>query len=96
MNGLIAQLTGIFGIAEAVIWQAALVFLRVGAAVALLPGFGESFLPAALWVGRGRSCLPLASTPARPMANAAAWSIDKLRLSPYLANPATLVQAGDT
>lgn len=45
MNGLIAQLTGIFGIAEAVIWQAALVFLRVGAAVALLPGFGESFLP---------------------------------------------------
>lgn len=45
MTGLIAQLSGVFGIAEGVIWQAALVFLRVGAAVALLPGLGESFLP---------------------------------------------------
>lgn len=45
MTGLIAQLSGVFSIAEAVIWQAALVFLRVGAAVALLPGLGESFLP---------------------------------------------------
>ncbi|WP_232831406.1 flagellar biosynthetic protein FliR [Pseudogemmobacter bohemicus] len=45
MTGLIAQLSVIFGIAEPVIWQAGLVFLRVGAAVALLPGFGESFLP---------------------------------------------------
>lgn len=45
MTGLIAQLSTMFGLAEGLIWQAGLVFLRVGAAVALLPGFGESFLP---------------------------------------------------
>lgn len=45
MNPLIAQLTGVLQMTEGAIWQTALVFLRVGAAVALLPGLGEHFLP---------------------------------------------------
>lgn len=45
MNDLIAQLSQIFGIAQAAIWQAALVLLRVGAAVALIPALGEQAVP---------------------------------------------------
>lgn len=45
MNALIAQLTALSGLAEAAVWQAALVFLRVGAMVALLPALGEQALP---------------------------------------------------
>ncbi len=45
MNALVAQLTALSGLAEAAIWQAALVFLRVGAMVALLPALGEQALP---------------------------------------------------
>lgn len=40
-----APLTQLAGLAEGAIWQAALVFLRVGAAVALLPALGEQALP---------------------------------------------------
>lgn len=45
MNDLVAQLSQVFGVAQAVIWQAALVFLRVGAAVSLLPALGEQAVP---------------------------------------------------
>lgn len=45
MNELIAQLAQVSGLAEGFIWQAALVFLRVGAAVALLPAIGEQMVP---------------------------------------------------
>lgn len=45
MNDMIVALSQIAGLAEGFIWQAALVFLRVGAAVALLPALGEQMLP---------------------------------------------------
>lgn len=45
MNGLVTGLAGLSGLAEGVIWHAALVFLRVGAAVFLLPALGEMALP---------------------------------------------------
>ncbi len=45
MNGLIAQLSALSGLAEGMIWQAALVFLRVGGFVAMLPALGEQALP---------------------------------------------------
>jgi len=45
MNDLVAGLALLSGEAEDAIWQAGLVFLRVGAAVALLPAFGETAVP---------------------------------------------------
>lgn len=45
MNGLIAGLAQLFALAESVAWTAALVFFRVGAMVALMPGFGEQAVP---------------------------------------------------
>lgn len=45
MNELLAQLTQVAGLAENSVWIAALVFLRVGAAVALMPAFGEQSVP---------------------------------------------------
>src|SRR5690606_13126640 len=40
-----AQLSELSGLAEEFIWHAALVFLRVGAAVALFPALGEQMVP---------------------------------------------------
>lgn len=45
MNELMAQLSTLSGLAEPVIWQAALVFVRVGAMIALLPAIGEQMVP---------------------------------------------------
>lgn len=45
MNELIGQLASISGLAEPLIWQAALVFVRIGALVALLPAIGEQLIP---------------------------------------------------
>ena len=45
MTDVIAALSQIAGLAEGFIWQTALVFLRVGAAVALLPAIGEQIVP---------------------------------------------------
>lgn len=45
MNDLLAQLTPLAGLFEVWIWLAALVFLRVGAAMALMPAFGEQVVP---------------------------------------------------
>jgi len=45
MNDLVAQLAQVFGLAQAAIWQAGLVFLRVGAAVSLMPALGEQSVP---------------------------------------------------
>ena len=45
MNAVLAQLSELSGLAQGVIWHAALVFLRVGAAVALFPALGEQMLP---------------------------------------------------
>lgn len=45
MNELIARLSEISGLAEGFIWHAALVFMRVGAAVSLFPGIGEQMVP---------------------------------------------------
>lgn len=46
MTGLVAGLAALSGLAEPLILSSALVFARVGAAVAVLPGFGEQNLPA--------------------------------------------------
>lgn len=45
MNGLVLQLTEVFGFAETAVWHAALVFLRIGAAAFLIPGLGEQSIP---------------------------------------------------
>lgn len=45
MTELLELLTRASGIASDLIWAAALVFLRVGAAMALLPAFGEQVVP---------------------------------------------------
>jgi len=45
MTDLIAQLTALSGLGEAFVRTALLVFLRVGAMVALMPAFGEQSVP---------------------------------------------------
>lgn len=45
MSGIITELSGLLNLAEGVFWAALLVFLRVGAMVALMPGFGETAVP---------------------------------------------------
>lgn len=45
MNELMTQLQEISGMGADMLWSAALVFLRVGAAMALLPAFGEQSVP---------------------------------------------------
>jgi flagellar biosynthetic protein FliR len=46
MTDLIASLTAISGQSEVWLWSALLVFCRVGAVMALMPGFGEQLVPA--------------------------------------------------
>lgn len=46
MTEVIQGLSGLLDLAEGIAWAAALVFLRVGAMVALMPGFGETAVPA--------------------------------------------------
>jgi flagellar biosynthetic protein FliR len=45
MTPLFQQLAEVSGLAEGFIWHMALVFLRVGAAVALIPAIGEQMVP---------------------------------------------------
>lgn len=45
MSDLLAQLTQLTGLGADWLWVATLVFLRVGAAVALMPAFGEQVVP---------------------------------------------------
>ena len=45
MNDLLAQMTQLAGVTQSWLWASALVFLRVGAAVFLMPGFGEQSVP---------------------------------------------------
>lgn len=45
MNGIIAELSGLLDLAQGVAWAAALAFVRIGAMVALMPGFGETAVP---------------------------------------------------
>ncbi len=45
MNELFAQLADFAEIGQAWLWTAALVFLRVGAALALMPAFGDQVVP---------------------------------------------------
>jgi flagellar biosynthetic protein FliR len=45
MSPLLAEIAGLLNLAEEVAWAAALVFLRVGAVIALMPGFGEQAVP---------------------------------------------------
>lgn len=45
MTGLIQNLTELTGIAHSALWGAALVFLRLGAMMALMPAFGDQVVP---------------------------------------------------
>lgn len=45
MNGIITELSSLLDLAQGVAWAAALAFVRIGAMVALLPGFGETAVP---------------------------------------------------
>lgn len=45
MTELIASLADLLNLAEDLAWAATIVFLRVGAVVALMPGFGEQSVP---------------------------------------------------
>lgn len=45
MSELISDLAALLAVAEGLAWAVALVFLRVGAMVALMPGFGEQAVP---------------------------------------------------
>jgi flagellar biosynthetic protein FliR len=45
MNDLLAQMLQMAGLTQSWLWTAALVFLRVGAAVSLMPAFGEQSIP---------------------------------------------------
>lgn len=45
MNGVMAELTGLLGLAQGVGWAAALAFVRIGAMVALMPGLGDPAVP---------------------------------------------------
>ena len=57
LEGLLAQLTGMAEVSQAYLWAAFLVFLRTGAAMALMPAFGEQSVPV-----RVRLALTLAFT----------------------------------
>jgi flagellar biosynthesis protein FliR len=45
MNGIIAELSGLLGLAESLGWAVALAFVRIGAVVALIPGLGDPAVP---------------------------------------------------
>lgn len=45
MNQILAQLTELTGLGQDWLWTATLVFLRVGAAIFLMPAFGEQVVP---------------------------------------------------
>jgi flagellar biosynthetic protein FliR len=51
VNNLITDLSALLSLAEGVAWAAVLVFLRVGAMVALMPGFGEQAVPQRIKLG---------------------------------------------
>ena len=45
MNQVLADLSALVNLAEATVWTAVLIFVRVGAALALMPGLGDSAVP---------------------------------------------------
>ncbi len=45
MTGIIEAMSGLAGLSQEFLWQAFFVFLRVGAAMALIPAFGEQSVP---------------------------------------------------
>ena len=45
MNGVIVELAALLDLADGFVWAAALVFVRMGAVVALMPGLGDQAVP---------------------------------------------------
>ena len=45
MNEVLGELASLLDLAQGVLWAAALVFVRVGAVLALMPGFGDMAVP---------------------------------------------------
>jgi flagellar biosynthetic protein FliR len=51
MNGILTDLATLLDMAEGAMWAAALVFVRAGAVVSLMPGFGEMVVPQRVKLG---------------------------------------------
>ena len=51
MNGVLAELAALLDLTEGFLWAAALVFMRIGAVVALMPGFGDAAVPQRVKLG---------------------------------------------
>jgi flagellar biosynthesis protein FliR len=51
MNGIISELSALLDLAEGIAWAVALAFVRIGAMVALMPGFGETAVPQRIKLG---------------------------------------------
>lgn len=45
MTGILTELSALLGLAEGLLWAAALAFVRIGAVLALMPGLGETAVP---------------------------------------------------
>lgn len=65
MTDLMQQLSEASGMAEPLIWQAALVFVRVGAMVGLLPALGEQMVPLRIKLAAA-VCLTMVVLPTLP------------------------------
>lgn len=51
MKDMLAEMAGLLDLAEGFLWVAALVFVRVGAVVSLMPGFGDTAVPQRVKLG---------------------------------------------
>lgn len=51
MTGVLSELAALLDLAEGLLWAAALVFVRIGAVVALMPGFGDAAVPQRVKLG---------------------------------------------
>lgn len=51
MNGTVSALSDLIAISEAGLWTATLLFVRIGAMVALMPGLGEAAVPQRVKIG---------------------------------------------
>ena len=45
MSGIIGELSGLLDLAEGLAWAVIVVFVRIGAVVALMPGLGDPVVP---------------------------------------------------
>lgn len=66
MSGILDQLSALTGLAQTWFWVATLVFLRVGATMALLPAFGDRAVPARIRLGLALAFTLVVAPPVAP------------------------------